>query len=254
VAKSRNDGVVDSYAAVKVAQRAGKSRARAEGDELQKLGAQVRQGVTPTRQLIECYECGYRFQLHGRAPKTNCNKCRAVLDLSDHTINAKWAGTLKTAGTIVLASGALIEWGELVGGDIVLRATVGTGSIRAMRRLELGEGAVFPEEAIAAPELRIAAGAVITLNDEAKFHDVEVLGTLKARLHATGSVVVRAGGLLEGKLYAEHLVVEDGGGLKAAVRVTPNEVPRGSPAAVSRLVPGPGARRFPALRRSRRPG
>ena len=92
MAKPRKDGVVDSYAAIKAASRAVKSRAPAVGDELQKLGAQVRQGAVPTKQLIECYECGYRFQLHGRVPKTNCNKCRTMLDLSDHTIANRWSG------------------------------------------------------------------------------------------------------------------------------------------------------------------
>src|SRR5258705_12297469 len=100
MANTRKDGVVDSYAAIKAAGRAVKSRVPAEGDELQKLGAQVRQGAVPSKQLIECYECGYRFQLHGRVPKTNCNKCRATLELPDHTIENRSSGSLNTAGAI----------------------------------------------------------------------------------------------------------------------------------------------------------
>jgi cytoskeletal protein CcmA (bactofilin family) len=219
MAKTRKDGVVDSYTAIKAAGRAVKSRAPTEGDELQKLGAQVRQGAVPSKQLIECYECGYRFQLHGRVPKTNCNKCRATLDLSDHTIENRWSGALKTAGAVRVSAEGIVEAGSIMCNDFILEGKVEAGLVKAMRKLELRPGARFSEHNLEAADLLIAAGASIALIEPAEYRDVEIAGSLRANLHATGVVTVRAGGCLEGEVRSRHLVVEDGGGLRGMVTV-----------------------------------
>ena len=225
--KPRKAGLVDPYAAIKAAQLAVKSRGevapvsgtQSGADELQRLGAQVRQGAVPTKQVIECYECGYKFQLHGRAATTNCSKCRVVLDLTDHTIDRKRTGTTKTVGTIRIAADAVVQSGELIGNDIILEGTVEAGTVRAMRRLELRPGARFSEQNVHALDLLIAPGATIAFLEPAKFRDVEIVGLLHANLHATGHVVIRAGGSFNGTLQSPRLIVEDGAGLGAVVRI-----------------------------------
>jgi cytoskeletal protein CcmA (bactofilin family) len=222
VANTRKDGVVDSFTALKAAQRAAKLRAPVTSDstdELQKLGAQVRQGAKPTKQLIECYECGYRFQLHGRVPKTNCNRCRATLDLSDHVIDSRWSGALKTAGAVRVTAEGVVEAGSIIANDFILEGKVEAGLVKAMRRLELRPGSRFSEHNLKSPDLVIAAGATIALIEPAEYRDVEIAGTLRANLHATGVVSIRAGGLLQGELHGAHLCIEDGGGLQAIARV-----------------------------------
>jgi cytoskeletal protein CcmA (bactofilin family) len=211
MSKSRKTAVVDGYSAVKAAQQ----------PEAHKLAGHIGRSVAPTKQVIECYECGYKFQLHGRAAKTNCSKCRVTLDLSDHVIVTKWTTPLRTAGTIHIAPTGVLVSGELVANDIVLEGKIEEACIRAMRRLELGRGATFPERNVSAADLKIAPGAVVDLKQQATYRDVEVLGTLNADLHASGVVTVQAGGRLEGKVHAEHLVVEEGAGLEASVHVEP---------------------------------
>jgi cytoskeletal protein CcmA (bactofilin family) len=44
---------------------------------------------------------------------------------------------------------------------------------------------------------------------------------LRAKLTATGTVTVKPGGSLEGEVQTEHLIIEDGGGLKAKARIGP---------------------------------
>jgi len=227
LANSRKDGVVDSYAAIKAAGRAAKSRpgmaAPVSGDsadELQKLGAQVRQAAVPTKQIIECYECGYRFQLHGRVPKTNCNKCRATLDLSDHVIDKRWSGSLKTAGAVRVTAEGVVEAGSIIANDFILEGKVEAGLIKAMRRLELCPGARFSEHNLKSPDLVVATGAAVALIEPAEYRDVEIAGTLRANLVASGVVMIRATGCFEGKLHAARLVVAEGGGLQAAVAMT----------------------------------
>lgn len=228
MAKTRKAGVVDSYAAIKAAQHAVKSRpppprpaqsVNGEATDLKALGAAISHTAIPAKQLIECYECGYRFQLHGRAPQTNCSKCRATLDLTDHTINERWHGTLKTAGTIQIGPDGVVEAGALVANDIVLEGTIEAALVRAMRRLELRAGARFSEANVTAPDLLIAADATIAFIEPAEYRDVEITGTLRANLHATGVLTIRPGGCLKGKIQAGRLVVEDGGGLLAELRI-----------------------------------
>jgi cytoskeletal protein CcmA (bactofilin family) len=231
VAKSRKAGVVDSYSAIKAAQHSVKARPPStpagplktgEPADLRALGAAIAHTAVPAKQFIECYECGYKFQLHGRASSTNCSKCRAILDLTDHTIAKKWNGPLKTAGSIHIAADGTVETGDLVANDVILEGAIEAGIVRAMRKLELRPGARFSEHNLKAPDLLIAAGATIAFIEPAEFGNVDVFGTLRANLHAGGTVTVRACGFLQGAVRGKHLVVEEGGGLQTDVQIEPD--------------------------------
>jgi cytoskeletal protein CcmA (bactofilin family) len=225
--RRRKDGVVDSYAAIKAAQHAARAhpqRAPVATDggqphELQQLGAQITRTAIPAKQLIECYECGYKFQLHGRAASTNCSKCRVMLDLTDHVINKKWNGTIKTAGKVHIASSGIAESGEIVASEIVLEGKIETGRVRATQKLEIWPGSRFCEDNVRTVDLFIAPGATATFNQPTDYRSVEVAGTLHANLHANGTVIVKAGGRFVGEIYSGHLIVEDGGGLQALVKI-----------------------------------
>lgn len=258
--KNRKVSTLDGYATLKAAARASKAPEKprpaaahappsappAAPAGLQKLGAHLTRTVMPARRVIECYECGYKFQLHGRAANINCSKCRATLDLTDHTIAGERSETLKTAGTIRLAPTGILKAGELVGNDVVLEGSVEGGTVRAMRTLELGQNAIFSEKAVRAPNLKIAQGAFITFNQVARYRDVEVLGTLKASLRACGVITIRAGGLLMGDVHAQHLVVEDGGGLKATLEITSAATAGDIPEATEPRDPFPATPQSPA--------
>ena len=236
--KNRKISTLDGYATIKAVARAKPEKPAkpaekpadradepvhitSEPADLQKIGARVARTVMPVKHVIECYECGYKFQLHGRADKTNCSKCRVTLDLTDRTIDGEWNKTLKTTGTIRLSASGILKGGELIASDVVLEGIVEGGTVRAMRRLELAEGALFPEKAISASDLLIGAGATFTFKHETKYRDIEVVGHLKGKFVSTGVVTIKPGGLLEGDLRAQHLVVEDGGGLKANLQISP---------------------------------
>jgi cytoskeletal protein CcmA (bactofilin family) len=235
VTRNRKVNTLDSYATIRAVARTkpvpgSAPPAPTDGDagqtdaplgDSQKPGARMARTALPVKHLIECYECGYKFQVHGRVTTTHCPKCRALLDLTDHTIDTEWVETVKTAGTIRLAPTGVLKSGDLIGADVVLEGIIEGGRARALRTLELGAGAIFSERAVSAPDLRIAAGAEFKFKQQAKFHNVELLGALCARLEATGVITVRPGGLLEGEVQTAHLVVEDGGGLKATLQIGP---------------------------------
>jgi cytoskeletal protein CcmA (bactofilin family) len=226
VAKSRKVSVVDGYTALKAVKHAVKPAdapaapaTPAPPSDLQKLGAHVGRTVVPAKHVIECYECGYKFQLHGRAETTNCSKCRATLDLTDHTIDGKWTKSFKTCGLIHLTGDGVLQSGDLVGNDVIVEGTIEAGTVRALRRLELRAGARFSEHNLQAPDLLIAAGATIAFVEPAEYRDVEIAGTLRANLHATSGVSLRATGRFNGQVQTPRLLVEDGAELGAGVKL-----------------------------------
>ena len=196
MAKRKKTGTLDSYATIKAIARAAHTHPAGPAtppaptaidsrptaaSDLHPLGAHVARTVVPSRQIIQCHACGYTFQLHGRAKQINCSKCRLMLDLTDHVIGGKWSETLKTAGRIHIKPDGIVQAGELVAQDIVLEGAVEGGTLRALRRLEIAAGAMFSERALVAVDLRKSCATVMT------------------------------GGQ----------VLQDGGGLQAAVRVQP---------------------------------
>ena len=142
-----------------------------------------------------------------------------MLDLTDHVIDDKWDKSFKTCGTVHLAAKGVLQSGEIVANDFILEGTIEAGAVRAMRKLELRPGARFSETNVTAPDLIIAPGATIAFIAPAEFRDVEIAGTLRANLHATGVVTIHSGGLLEGNFRGDHLVAEDGSGLRGTVEI-----------------------------------
>jgi cytoskeletal protein CcmA (bactofilin family) len=233
VPKNRKVNTLDSYATIRAVARTKTvpgslpSAPAAEdaiptdalATDLQKTGARVSRTTVPVKHHIECYECSYKFQVHGRATTTHCPKCRVLLDFKDYLIDSEWVETIKTAGTIRLAATGVLKSGDLIGAEVIIEGIIEGGRARALRTIELGAGAIFSEKAVSAPDLRIAPGAEFKFKQEARYRNIEIFGTLHAKLESTGIIIVKPGGLLEGEVHAQHLVVEEGGGLKAMLRI-----------------------------------
>ncbi|MEI6083428.1 MAG: polymer-forming cytoskeletal protein [Verrucomicrobiota bacterium] len=217
MSKSRKVDVVDSYATIKAVARAADAHPAPPPAELRAPGA----GTTalPPKKLIECFECGFKFQLHGRAANTTCNKCRAVLDLTDHIVDQRWTGTIKTGGMVRVLPNGVVESGTIIANDMVLEGVIESGNVRLMRRLEVRRGCRFSEKHTKATDLLVADGATIVLTEPAEYRDVELVGALRASLKATGTVTIHANGFFAGHLQTAHLTVEEGGGLSADVQV-----------------------------------
>ena len=235
VPKPRKVNTLDSYATIRAVARAKPASALPKGPEAaeqseqasvvpadaSKTGARVARTAVPVKHQIDCYECSYKFQTHGRVTSTHCPKCRALLDLTDHTIDTEWVDTIKTAGLIRLTPTGVLKSGDLIGADVVVEGIIEGGRVRALHTLELAAGAIFSEKAISGPDLRIGSGAQFKFKQPAKYRNVEICGSLQAKLAATGLITVKPGGLLEGEIHAEHLAVEDGGGLNAQLYIGP---------------------------------
>ncbi len=177
----------------------------------------------PTKRFVVCYECEFEFQVVGKAGSTLCPKCRTSLEMIDYTIDSEWTDTLKTAGTITLAPEGVLKSGELVGQTVILKGRVEEGTLRALGRLEVHPDAKFPESLVEAVDLTIVEGATVTMRRKGTYRNVEVAGTLKAKIVAEGEVIIRAGGFIQGSVTAQRLTVEEGGGLKGQMKIEPPE-------------------------------
>ena len=186
-----------------------------------KTGVGIGRTVMPTRFEIVCYSCSYAFVMRGRAESTQCPKCGARLGLKDETIAGTFSDELITAGKVRLTADAVVTGGKIIANDVILEGTVQGGSLRAFKTLELHATAVIPPELVDAQHLHIGEGASFDFPDEKAFHDIEILGELKADLTAGGQVTVRATGHLRGTLRATHFTVEEGAGVNADLVIAP---------------------------------
>ena len=234
--ESRKTKVVDGFTVVKMVQRAKerdpddhvpvkKAPEAAKSPPAESSAPPKHYGKTvqPTRHDIRCYECGYQFHLSGKVQSTYCPKCRVTLELVDYTIAEPWDQDLKTAGSITLAPGGILNGGTLMGTTIVINGEIHGGDIHPFQWLEIGESAKLAESYIKGPNLRIASNADVKLKKKLEFKDVELFGHLKATLKAAGMVHIHPGGCFSGRLQSEHLQVDEGGGLKAEVSIKREE-------------------------------
>lgn len=231
--------VVDGYATLRAAVRAGgkksikkevaaspAKKAAPSGKSIATPGAKrISRTVLPSKIEITCYECGFEFNLTGRSSNTYCPKCRVMIDLVEHTIDGPWTGSLKTAGTIVINETGVLEFGKLIGGDIILKGAIKSGAIKATRTLEIGSEADFKEDQIEGRDLRVSAGSKVWLKRKVHFRNVDIHGELRARIESSGTVTIHPGALLKGDLRGQGLVVDEGGGLQAKLKIEPVDEP-----------------------------
>lgn len=176
----------------------------------------------PPRQHIRCFECGYEFDLTGRMNSTHCPKCRTTLDLAGYVIDAPSSDTLKTLGTIRITERGVVTGAHLLATDIDLAGRIKDSLAQAFRYLIVRPGADFIRKEVVSPDLKIEAHAEVRFRDEAAYRNVELWGTLRTRLFASGTVIIHAGAVFEGALTTGHLVVEDGARVQAEMNVGPD--------------------------------
>lgn len=185
--------------------------------------ARIGHTALPTKNEIHCYECSYVFQATGRAQTLRCPKCRAVLDQSDYTISTEHEEPIRTTGRITVAAAGVLKSGALVARDIAIAGSVVGGTVKAHRRLEILAGAEFDQDLLSTQDLQIAAGASCRFRGKRLFRDIEVRGELNGHIAATGVITVKPGGHLKGRIHGAHLIVEEGGGLTAALEIEASE-------------------------------
>lgn len=235
---SKEPLVIDGLSSVRAARRAGaagrgrsfrsrpsrnKPQQRKRTPSAQASGStsasRIRQTAVPVKHELLCYECGYAFVIRGVIHNTICPKCHRKLLMDDVSIDSEWTGNVKTVGNVEVRKNGVIKSGSITARDIVLEGNAEQAVLYVGRRLELCRGALFDLEKTTFKDLKVSSGASITIRRKLTCRDLDVEGELKASVHSDGVVCIRTGGLLRGSVKAPRLVVEEGGGLKARLKV-----------------------------------
>ena len=112
---------------------------------------------------------------------------------------------------------------EIVGECIRIAGDVRKANLRATAVIELFDGAKLDVGRIETDKVVVVAGNGIRLTQPLTCRDLEIEGTLEADVKATGTVIIRPGGVLDGTLESPGFTVEEGGGLRASVQIRPDE-------------------------------
>lgn len=186
-----------------------------------KKGSPVSIGKTalPTRHDLVCYSCRYKFVVNGRLDKVFCPKCREQLETGDHTVDGAWDKDVLTVGKVYIKPGGRVAGCRIVATDIVIAGDCSEADLCPTRQLELETGAVVAPGNLNNSRIVIRAGGEIALDVPLRCQELEVYGSLHANASPSGLVVIHPGGMFRGSLTCEHLVVCDGGGLSADLRI-----------------------------------
>ncbi len=183
----------------------------------------IRRTIQPTKHSIVCYECEYAFVVTGRLQRTFCPKCKSALEAEEHFIDREWSGTLKTIGQVKISPDGVVTEGTIRAGSLVLGGTIKSGTVKVFGFFEVHAGGRVESGAVESRDLVVQSGARIDLAEQVSYRDVDIAGEVRGNIDVTGVARIRAGGLLRGQVRGGHLTVDEGGGLRADVSVTPEE-------------------------------
>lgn len=173
----------------------------------------------PSRHELVCYSCQYEFVVTGSLDKVFCPKCREQLETGDHTVEGEWKRDILTVGTVHIKSGAKVLGASIIATDIIIGGDCSEANLKPTRQIELETGAVVSSGVLNGKKIIIRSGARLVLDDPLRCGDLDIYGELQAKVMPTGIVVIHSGGMFRGELIASHLIVHDGGGLSAKLRI-----------------------------------
>jgi len=228
--------VIDGFSSIQAIRRSGKESPEAKtrassttlpardgdaapSDDHKRAKAKIGHTAMPTRHEIVCYECGYEHTVTGRIQNAFCPKCHEELETGDVVVDSETDRSIKTVGAVEVRPGAALRHANVTAGTLVLAGTVEDSVVSIGGCLEIRKGARLDLQEIKYRDLVVAGDAKFTSRKRIACRNLTVAGELSGKVHATGVARIRAGGLLRGEIHGEHLVVEDGGGLKAKVFV-----------------------------------
>ena len=228
----KKTSVIDGFASVQAVKRSGRTskeaRTRPSASRLPdnagagkrksspKNEARIGQTAMPARHELVCYSCDYAFTVQGRIHFYICPKCKHELDTTDHVINDKWSLDIKTMGSIEIKPGAVLEPVTLVAQNIIVAGDAKKATLQITRHLELCEGAAVDLGKITMRDLVIRPGATFVTKRKMNCRQIDIGGTLKAKLRAEDRIIIRKGARFTGELYTPRLIVEDGARISAA--------------------------------------
>lgn len=179
--------------------------------------------VVPTKRLVICYECGYSHNVSGKMHHSFCPKCKTELKTGDVTVDGDYAEDIKTIGDVVIAQTARLAPGiNITGQNITLDGdATQAASVTITGTLELRTNAKFDGSRLNNTKgaVLIPAGNTVAIAPQLNCRTIKIAGRLKTMLVVAESAHILPGGCLEGAFEGPTLLMDDGAGLIADVKL-----------------------------------
>jgi len=165
----------------------------------------------------ECFECGHKFKVSRSSKSANCPTCGSYITLEDVEINMPSTLPIKTRGDVLirkrghlsadnlrckdLRCQGIIEANIEASGDAIFR-TVGTiiGKVQCKRFI-------------------VEKGADVVFINEIRAEEVDIQARITGTIFSSGSLVIGAGGNVNGDVTARSISIEPGGELNGAMNI-----------------------------------
>ncbi|MDA3798863.1 MAG: polymer-forming cytoskeletal protein [Kiritimatiellae bacterium] len=174
----------------------------------------------PTLHQIECYACGYTYNVRGSLASIICPKCKVSLDVKDYIINSEKIKDIATVGVVEINTAGIIKDSSIKANTIVLKGKLINSTAFANVSVEIFGGAEFDIDKIDTNNLIIGEGnSILSLKEELKHKNIEIRGKMKANIVSSGTVKIVSTGFFIGSIKAKTLIIEDGAGLLADLEI-----------------------------------
>jgi len=189
--------------------------------------ARIGHTALPPKYEILCYECGFAFTVTGRLHNVICSKCREQLEVGDYFITQEHTDPIKTIGAVTVKDGGALRGTNVIARDLVLEGGIVEDThVRACGCVRFGKAASYRDASINTRDVLIDVDAEVVFKKSLMCRKLDVKGDVKGRLSCVEAMTVHPGGVIRGDVVTEHLIVQDGGGLKAKLRVGAGKTPR----------------------------
>lgn len=174
----------------------------------------------PTLHKIECYACGYNYNVRGSLSSVICPKCKESLDVKDYIINSEKEKDIATVGSVEINTNGCIKNSSVKANRVIIKGKLKNTSVFANVNVEIFDGAEFDIDKIDTNNLIIGEGnSILSLKKTLKHKSIEIRGKMKGNIQNNGVVRITSTGFFIGTIKTATLIVEDGAGLFADLEI-----------------------------------
>ena len=160
------------------------------------------------KRALDCYHCGWGFEVVAEAQSTQCPKCGGYISLRDHEISDSCQRCIQTRGRVTISKGGGFSGEKLDCHDLVVYGKL-SGTVNCSGTLTIRCHGRFPSD-ISCRELRVERGSKVELQGEGRAESVSIDGRVKANINCLGIIVLEKKALLQGVARATSIVTKSG--------------------------------------------
>jgi len=241
----KSSNVINSYTSIQAVKRSSAKKDEKDGDKIgvpasqkqqnniptkskpsdaSSSGARYAHTAKPTLHKIECYACGYKYNVRGSLASITCPKCKESLDVKDYIINGKKTKDIATVGIVEINTNGVLKDSSIKANQIIIKGKLINSTAFANVSIELFGGATFDIKKIETNNLIIGEGnSILSLKETLEHKNIEIRGKMKANIESSGTVRITSTGFFIGSIKAKTLIIEDGAGLLADLKIGENK-------------------------------